>query len=146
MAAFFMETNQALILFDGVCNLCQGTVQWIFKRDKKDQFVYASLQDKSSQDLLQQYGYDANAMQSVVVVHDKKIYTQSSAALKVVMLLGFPYSVLTIAYLVPTVIRNYVYQWIAKNRYKWFGKQESCWLPRPEWANKFPKEFSSWLK
>ena len=141
-----MQEQKALVLFDGVCNLCEGSVQWILKRDLHNTFVFASLQDDQAKELLKSYGLQPELLESVVVIYQKKVYTQSTAALRIVQLLGFPYNLLLIGYVLPRIIRDYLYKLVARNRYRWFGKKESCWLPKQEWSKKFPKELLSWQR
>lgn len=141
-----MQEQKALVLFDGVCNLCEGSVQWILKRDLHNTFVFASLQDDQAIDVLKSYELQPELLESVVVIYQKKVYTQSKAALRIVQLLGFPYNLLLLGYVLPRNIRDYLYKLVARNRYRWFGKKESCWLPKPEWSKKFPKELVSWQR
>lgn len=141
-----MQEQKALVLFDGVCNLCEGSVQWILKRDLHNTFVFASLQDDQAIDVLKSYELQPELLESVVVIYQKKVYTQSTAALRIVRLLGFPYNLLLLGYVLPRNIRDYLYKLVARNRYRWFGRKESCWLPKPEWSKKFPKELVSWQR
>ncbi len=118
-----------IILFDGVCNLCNGAVQFIIERDKKQQFRFASLQSDFGQQYQQQVGA---AVDSILLVKNDKIYQKSSAALRIARHLDGLWSLLFLFIIVPPFIRNSIYDWIARNRYRWFGKQDSCWLPTPD--------------
>ncbi|MCB0503852.1 MAG: thiol-disulfide oxidoreductase DCC family protein, partial [Bacteroidetes bacterium] len=124
-----MTTWNRIILFDGVCNLCNASIQFIIKRDKKNLFKFASLQSDVGKSLLAQHHIDGTKMDSVVYIENGKAFTESTAAIRVAGYLGFPWNLLQVFLIVPSMIRNVVYQWIARNRYKWFGKQDSCMLP-----------------
>ena len=128
--------SRPIILFDGVCNLCSGSVQFVLKRDKKDLFRFASLQSKPGQELLDKFKLPANTFNSFVLAEGDKIYTRSTAALRVAKdLKGLKW--LYAFRFVPKFIRDGVYNLIAKNRYKWFGKKEECWVPSPELRSRF---------
>lgn len=126
-----------IVFFDGVCNLCNRAVQFIIKRDKHEVFKFAALQSDFahtqlvSQDLKVKYG------DSFVLLEKGKLYERSSAALRVARHLNGLWPVLYIFIIIPPFIRNVVYHFIAKNRYKWFGKQESCWVPTPALKDRF---------
>jgi predicted DCC family thiol-disulfide oxidoreductase YuxK len=128
--------DKPIILFDGVCNLCTGSVQFVLKRDKEKRFLFASLQSGYGQNLLKQFDLPANAYNSFVLFQDKKIYTRSTAALKVFQELK-RWKWVKIFWVVPRFIRDGVYNLIAKNRYRWFGKKSECWLPTPELKARF---------
>lgn len=130
-------THSPIILFDGVCNLCNRSVQLVIRHDAQGVFRFASLQSEVGQRLLQQSGLDTTHFSSLVLVDRDKVFTQSDAALKIALYLGGFWRLLSIFRLVPRFIRNAVYAWIARNRYQWFGKTESCWLPTPELKARF---------
>ena len=132
-----MPETQALILFDGVCNLCNGFVQFVIARDKHGYFKFTSLQSEAARLYLQKCGIPANALASVVLYEDGKCYTQSTAALRVLKKLSGGWPAMFGLIIVPKFIRDLVYNFIANNRYRWFGKQESCWLPTPELKSRF---------
>ncbi len=121
--------DQPVILFDGVCNLCNGAVQFVIRHDPKGKFLFASLQSTEGQKLLQQYQLPLNNFNSFVLLQDEKAYTRSTGALKVAKELGGVWPLLYGFIIVPKFIRDAVYNWIANNRYKWFGKQDSCMIP-----------------
>mgnify|MGYP003532219804 CR=1 FL=1 len=127
----------AIILFDGVCNLCESSVQMVLKKDKKAYFHFASLQGKTGQSLLQVYGLQGNDLKSFVLIENGVAYTRSTAALRVTRHLSGSLKWLHPLIILPTWLRNGVYDLIAANRYRWFGKKNECWLPRPEWKNRF---------
>ena len=124
-------------MFDGICNLCNQSVQFVIEHDKKNQFQFASLQSDFGQNFLKENNLDATKFDSIVFIEDDKFYTKSSAALKISKYLDGITSLLTIFMIVPKPLRDVVYSFIAKNRYRWFGKQESCWLPSLELKAKF---------
>ncbi|MBI2731714.1 MAG: thiol-disulfide oxidoreductase DCC family protein [Sphingobacteriales bacterium] len=130
-------TTKKIVLFDGVCNLCSGSVQFILKRDKKDQFLFSSLQGNFGQRILKEYHLSSDNFNSFLLLEGGKLYTRSSGALRMLKHLGGGWNLLYIFIIVPTFIRDAVYNFIAKNRYKWFGKMNECWLPNPVWKNKF---------
>jgi len=126
-----------IILFDGVCNLCNSSVTFVIQRDKKDLFRFAALQEEPGKSLLEKHNIDTSQTDSIILLDGNKAYTKSTAALKIAKDLGGAYPLLYGFMIVPNFIRNWVYDYIAKNRYKWFGKKESCMIPTPELRNKF---------
>lgn len=120
---------EKVILFDGVCNLCNKSVQFIIKRDKKKQFRFASLQGNFGQKVLREHHMDTTNLQSILLLDGQLLYKQSTAALKISKNLPGLWPLFYGFMLVPVFIRDGIYNWIAKNRYRWFGKKESCWLP-----------------
>jgi predicted DCC family thiol-disulfide oxidoreductase YuxK len=130
-------SDRKIILFDGVCNLCNAAVQFVLKRDKKNQFVFGSLQGRTGQELLKKIGSPDAPYDSFVLLENDKIYTRSSAALRVLKYLGGGWQLFFVFMIVPPFIRNGVYNLISRNRYKWFGKKDSCMVPEPAWAGRF---------
>lgn len=128
--------NKAVILFDGVCNLCNGYVQFIIKRDPKGQFQFAPLQSQIAEELIQRHQLP-NKIDSVILIDNDKAYTFSDAPLKILYKLGGFWSLTYPFILVPKFIRDRVYKWIAKNRYQWFGQKNSCMIPTPELKQRF---------
>ncbi len=126
-----------IILFDGVCNLCNSSVTFVIQRDKKDVFRFAALQEEPGASLLEKYGIDASETDSIILIDSDKAYTKSTAALKIAKNLGGAYPLLYGFMIIPKCIRNWVYDYVAKNRYKWYGKKESCMIPTPELRSKF---------
>ena len=126
-----------VLLFDGVCNLCSTSVQWVLQRDKAGVFRFAALQSETGRQLLQRFGLDSAAFDTVVLVDGERVFTRSDAALEVLRRLGRPWSWLAILRWLPHSFRNVVYNWVARNRYRWFGRQRECWLPRLEWKDRF---------
>ncbi|MBX2925328.1 MAG: thiol-disulfide oxidoreductase DCC family protein [Chitinophagaceae bacterium] len=131
------ENEHPVILFDGVCNLCNNSVQFVIKNDKKKAFYFTSLQSNAGQQLLEQYRLSPDRFDSFVLIENKKAYTRSTAALRVVKRLGGLWTLLYGFIIIPPFIRNALYDWVARNRYQWFGKSESCMLPTPELKARF---------
>lgn len=128
---------QAIILFDGVCNLCNASVQFILKRDSKAQFRFASLQSEFGKQKLLLYEIDANKCDSVIYIYKDKAFIKSTAALQIAKKLGGGWPLLYGLIIIPRFIRDWVYGFIAKNRYRWFGKKDSCMIPSPELKSRF---------
>lgn len=126
-----------IVLFDGVCNLCSGSVQFILRRDPAGTFRFASLQSDLAQSLLTGRGLDPKALDSVVVVEGDRLYRESDAALRIARDLKGAWKALSVFRVVPRPVRDWAYRLIARNRYRWFGKSETCWLPTPELRGRF---------
>ena len=126
-----------VILFDGVCNLCNGLVNWIIDRDKKNMFRFASLQSGFGMETIKKLNLADNYMDTVVYLDEDKSYIESSAILHIFKDLGGLYSPLFIFMIIPQFIRNFFYRIIARNRYKWFGKLDICRVPTPGLRSKF---------
>ena len=129
--------NQPIVFFDGLCNLCSNAVQFILKYDKHQRFHFASIQGAIAAQMLPAHLTISQGVDSIVFLENGKFYTKSTAALRIAKHLKFPVNLCYVFMLVPAVIRNVVYDWIARNRYKWFGKKEVCWLPSPELSSRF---------
>jgi predicted DCC family thiol-disulfide oxidoreductase YuxK len=125
-----------IILFDGVCNLCNHSVQFIIKRDPKGHFKFASLQSEIGQKLVEQYGIP-KGIESIIYIENNKVFIKSSAALRISKKLNGYWGFLMILSILPSSFRDFFYDIIAKNRYKWFGKKESCMLPTTETKKRF---------
>jgi predicted DCC family thiol-disulfide oxidoreductase YuxK len=134
-----MEISQShkIILFDGVCNLCNGAVNFVITHDKKDRFKFAPLQEEVGKRLMKEYHIDASETDSIILIDNGKAYIKSAAALRIAKGLNGAYPLLYIFIVLPEFLRNWVYDWVAKNRYRWFGKRESCIVPTPELKQKF---------
>lgn len=126
----------AIVLFDGECNLCDWSVQFILKRDPHGYFQFASLQSEIGQTLLKKYNVPLTT-DSIVLIEKNAYYSESTAPLKIVRKLTGLWKLLYVAILIPKSLRDIVYKWIAKNRYKWFGKNEQCMLPTAEQHKRF---------
>lgn len=129
--------SKPIILFDGICNLCNGVVQFIINHDPENKFLFASLQSDAGQQLLKQFNLPSENFNSFILVQDNKVYNKSTGALKVARQIKGAWSWLYIFIIIPKFIRDAVYNWIAQNRYKWFGKKDACMLPTPELKARF---------
>jgi len=126
-----------VILFDGVCNLCNGFVQFVIARDPQGRFRFASLQSKAAAALLNGQVQSGPLPDSVLLAEDGRIYTRSTAALRVARGLGFPWNLSYGFVMVPKPLRDAVYDWVARNRYAWFGKRDVCMVPTPDQRARF---------
>ncbi|APG64849.1 thiol-disulfide oxidoreductase [Tenacibaculum todarodis] len=130
--------GKKLILFDGVCNLCNNAVLKTIKLDKHNKFVFASLQSNFGQETINHLKIDVTKIDSIILVEENYLYSiKSSAALKIAANFGGLWKMTQLFWVFPSVIRNFVYDFIAKNRYNWFGKKESCMIPTKELMSKF---------
>ncbi|MNQ66896.1 hypothetical protein D3C85_813980 [compost metagenome] len=130
--------DKKIILFDGICNLCNSAVQFIIKNDKKDIFRFVTLQSELGNEICQYIGVDQTKIDSIILYNPGvAYYYKSSAAIEIGEDLGGIYSLISILKIFPEKLRNYTYDYIAKNRYKWYGKKESCMIPAPELKSKF---------
>lgn len=130
-------SKDQLVIFDGICNLCNGTVQFIIKRDRKKNFSFTTYQFNIGQDILKQYGFPATNQLTVVYVKKGIPYFKSKAVLKILSDLGCCWNIFYILIVIPPFIRDFVYDTIAKNRYRVFGKRESCMVPNSEILDRF---------
>lgn len=126
-----------IVLFDGVCNLCSGSVQFLLKRDLEGRLRFASLQSDAGRSLMAKHGLDVDALSSVLLIEDGQVWQESSAALRIARHLPGAWKLLRVFTAVPRPLRDTVYRWIARNRYRWFGKAGTCWLPTPELKARF---------
>ncbi|MEO8666385.1 MAG: thiol-disulfide oxidoreductase DCC family protein [Ignavibacteria bacterium] len=129
--------NRRIILFDGVCNLCNSSINFIIDHDKDNKFKFASLQSDAGRELLSKFGLNEKDFDSVVLTEGEKFYTRSSAVLRVVKEFGGLWKLLYVFIVIPPFIRNFFYDIVARYRYKWFGKKDSCRVPTPELKEKF---------
>ncbi|MCP4122872.1 MAG: thiol-disulfide oxidoreductase DCC family protein [Bacteroidetes bacterium] len=125
-----MTDPNKIVLFDGVCNLCEGSVQFLLKRDKQKILRYASLQSDSGAKLLSMTGLDERFLKSIVFIDEGEAFTESDAVLRICKYLPQPWNALQYFRFVPKWIRDPVYRFIAQNRYRWFGKKEQCVIPQ----------------
>lgn len=130
------DIMEGVILFDGLCNLCDGGVQFIIKRDSKCHFKFASLQSETGQVLLQKYGISTK-IDSMILIENKKVYIKSRAAIQISRYLDGHWKYLSLFRILPPFLSDFLYDIVAKNRYKWFGKKESCMLPTLEMKKRF---------
>lgn len=129
--------DKKIIVFDGVCILCNSFVQFILKKDKRKQFYFTTAQSDFVKEQLKTNPMKANAMDSVLYVKNGKVFTESTAALNIFSDLGGIWKLLSIFKLIPPFIRNAVYRFIAKRRYRVFGKLDTCMMPPSEWKSRF---------
>jgi predicted DCC family thiol-disulfide oxidoreductase YuxK len=134
-----MPASPPTILFDGVCNLCNGFVQFVIRHDRAGHFHFAALQSEAARALLARHGQPLPAPEpdSVVLVENGQVYTHSEAVLRIAGRLGGLWPVLSAGRVLPRFLRDAVYRWVARHRYQWFGRQESCLLPTPELKARF---------
>tara|TARA_R110002167_G_scaffold31099_9_gene102526 strand:- start:2390 stop:2797 length:408 start_codon:yes stop_codon:yes gene_type:complete len=133
-----VETNNKIILFDGVCNLCNNAIQFVIKHDKDNIFRYAALQSMAGQKLVQERGIDTKLVDSIILIEPgKAYYLKSDAAIGIGRHLKGYRTISRVLNLIPSTLRNIVYDFVAKNRYRWYGKKNQCMIPTPELKAKF---------
>ncbi len=132
-----MAEREFIILFDGVCNLCNSSVQFVLKRDKAAFYKFASLQSDTGRGLLERFDLPTDDYNSFVLIEDGRVFTKSTAALRVARNLDGWWRFLFVFIAIPRPVRDAVYGFIATNRYRMFGKRESCMIPKPEWKSRF---------
>jgi len=131
------EEKMGIILFDGVCNFCNSSVNFIIRHDKKQRCKFAALQSDVGKMLSQKHGIDQSKIDSIILVENGNVYIKSSAILRITKNLNLLYPLLYGFIIIPKFIRDGVYDFIARNRYKWFGKKEACMIPSPEIKSRF---------
>lgn len=131
------QLTHSIILFDGVCNLCNGAVNFVIKRDTGNVFKFTPLQEKQGVLLLKTHAVDTQKLDSIVLIENEKVYVKSSAALRIAKKLSNLWPLFFVLLIIPSFIRDGVYDFIAKNRYKWFGKKEQCMIPTQGLREKF---------
>jgi len=124
-------------LFDGLCNLCSGSVQFVVRRDPAGRFQFAPLQSPTAQRVLQEHGVTASLPDSIVLVEDGQVFTRSPAALRIARRLPFPWPLLAVFIAVPRPLRDGIYSLAARYRYRWFGKLDRCMMPSPALRSRF---------
>jgi predicted DCC family thiol-disulfide oxidoreductase YuxK len=129
--------SRPIVFFDGVCNLCNKSVQFIIKRDKKKKFLFASLQGKHGQELLKKNDLPTDALNSFLLLEGERLYAHSTGALRVLKHLGGGWKILYGFIVLPKLLRDPIYNIIARNRYKWFGKKDQCMIPEPGLKERF---------
>ena len=133
-----MSTEHDIILFDGVCNLCNGAVQFIIKRDKANRYRFAALQSDLAKELTSQRNIDTQKIDSIILIEPgKAFYIKAPAALRIGKNFGGLWKLLAIFEWIPPVISNWVYDLVARNRYRWFGRKDECMIPTPELKQRF---------
>lgn len=129
--------DKPILLFDGVCNLCNGFVQFILLRDPEGVFRFASLQSEIGQELLRKYGLPEESLDTVVLIKGGRTFTHSEVAMEVAPALKGFWRWVVLFRIIPRPLRDAIYNWIARNRYRWFGRREHCMLPVPAWKDRF---------
>lgn len=132
-----MNGSKPILFFDGVCNLCSSSVQFVLKHNKKGNIQFASLQSQFAKQRLKSFNLPKDYLQSLVLIESEEIYIKSDAALRISKHLSGIWSIGSVFLIIPKFIRDAAYDLIAKHRYKWFGKAETCWIPKPEWKERF---------
>lgn len=131
-------SQKKIILFDGVCNLCNFFVRLVLKNDKKDTFLYSSLSSDFSKKIIEELKIDTSKIDSIILYEKGVSYdVKSSAALKIMNDFGGLWYFTQIGYFLPKIVRDKIYDFVAKNRYKWFGKKDRCMIPSPQVTSKF---------
>jgi predicted DCC family thiol-disulfide oxidoreductase YuxK len=131
------QNANAIILFDGVCNLCSAVVRFVIRHDRRNRFRFASLQSANAQRLLAQHKWRGPSLSSVVLITDGRCYDRSRAALEIARRLDAPWPVLYGFVLVPRAVMDWAYDFIGARRYRWFGKRDECWMPDGELGRRF---------
>lgn len=129
--------DRLVILFDGVCNLCSGFVQFVIPRDPEERFAFASLQSDVAADLLAASDVDPGALESIVLLEGEDVYEKSGAVLRICYHLGGVYRLLWPTRIVPRRVRDCAYDFVAKRRYRWFGKKDRCMIPDEDVSHRF---------
>lgn len=132
-----LTDHKILVLFDGVCNLCNASVQFIIRRDRHDRFRFASLQSDAARAILQRFNINPETMHSVIVIDGDKVYERSDAAIRIASGLGGIWRLLSSLRVLPRRLRDFIYNLIARHRYSWFGKRNECMIPTPELRSRF---------
>jgi predicted DCC family thiol-disulfide oxidoreductase YuxK len=131
------EVQNPVILFDGVCNLCSGSVRFIINRDPSGIFKFAPLQSEAGKNLISKFDLSNNKFDSIILIENSNYYLRSTAALKIVQRLGAIWPLLSLLRLVPRPVRDYIYDIVARNRYKWYGKRVECMIPGADIKSRF---------
>lgn len=131
------RSETSIILFDGVCNLCNGFVQFILKRDKKEQFIFGALQSEKAKELLSAFNFSGEKMTTIVLIQNGKMYTQSTAVLNIAKRLDGGWKLCYGFVIIPKFLRDWVYSMVSKYRYKIFGERDACMIPTPELKRRF---------
>jgi predicted DCC family thiol-disulfide oxidoreductase YuxK len=133
-----LPNNKKIILFDGVCNMCNNSVTKVIKNDKKNKFLFAALQSENGNKIVSKLGIDISKTDSIILWEKENSYdVKSTAIIKIMNDFGGFWSFTKLLWIFPESFRNLIYDFIAKNRYKWFGKKESCMMPTPQLKAKF---------
>lgn len=129
--------HHPVVLFDGVCNLCNGFVQFAIQQDPKARLRFAALQSEAGQQLLARFGLAGQPLKTVFLIENQRLYRKSSAGLRVLYHFGGAWRLLYALTIVPAPLRDLVYDYIARHRYRWFGQRPTCWMPTPDLKQRF---------
>ncbi|HEY9169950.1 MAG TPA: DCC1-like thiol-disulfide oxidoreductase family protein [Lutibacter sp.] len=129
--------NKSIIFFDGVCNLCNASVNFVINHDKKEQFLFASFQSDAAKEILLHFNSKNLNADTLILIEKNIVFDKSTAALKIAIRLDGVFKAFYVFFIVPKIIRDKVYVFIAKNRYRWFGKRESCMIPSAKLKGRF---------
>jgi predicted DCC family thiol-disulfide oxidoreductase YuxK len=132
-----IEPGRSIVLFDGICNLCSGSVAFVIARDPGGRFAFAALQTDAARTLLRQVSAPESLPDSIVLIEDGRVYTRSTAALRIARGLRFPWPLASAFFAVPRPVRDWVYDAVARNRYRWFGQRAVCMMPTPDIRRRF---------
>jgi len=131
------ENEQKVVLFDGVCHLCDGAVRFILKREKQAELQFAPLQSECGRVLLKKYGYPQNYLGGLVLIENNRAYDRSTACWHIAEKLKFPWNLLFVLRIIPKPLGDFFYAMVAAVRYRWFGKKDTCSLPQGQDASRF---------
>jgi len=129
--------NKPIIIFDGVCNLCNGAIQFILKKDKDRQFHFAWLQSDFGKQQLSEQGLNSEFPETLILLRDQKVFQRSDAILEILRILPGIWRYIVIIRIFPKSVRDRLYNLVAKNRYRWFGRQQSCLMPTDDIRERF---------
>ena len=131
------EPERPVIVFDSICMLCSANARFILRHDRRRHFRLASMQSEAGAALYRRFGIDPADPETLILVEGGRARRDSDAVLAIWSALGWPWRAAAIARIVPAALRDPLYRWVARNRYRWFGRRDSCWLPGPELADRF---------
>jgi predicted DCC family thiol-disulfide oxidoreductase YuxK len=129
--------TSSLVFFDGVCNLCNGTVQFLLNIDKHQRLQFGSLQGETAKKILPAYQMSPDKLSSIIFIHSNRVYTESSAVLEIFRMIGGPWTILYVFKIIPDFLRNGLYRLVARYRYQWFGKKDQCIIPSSSLKSRF---------
>lgn len=132
-----LPQDRSVVLFDGICNLCNSSVRFILKHDSREQFLFSSLQSDASEKLLLHLNYKIREINSILLVENGQIHEKSDAVLRIAAGLRFPWNLATAFRILPKNMRDMLYDFVAKNRYRWFGKKDRCVFSMNTYENRF---------
>lgn len=131
------DSDRPIIVFDALCLLCSANARFILKHDRRGRFRLASMQGEAGAALYRRFGIDPADPETLILVQGGRALRDSDAALAIWSGLGWPWRAAAVARIVPARLRDPLYRWVARNRYRLFGRRETCWLPGPEFADRF---------